>query len=236
VVPDGLTTTPVGFLRHLEVLEQWGASVLPLAEALRLLGEDALPDRAVVLTFDDGYASVVEHAWPILRDRGWPATLYAVSGYLDPAVRLPWDRDHPDAELVRLVSESQLVEAAGSGLHIGSHTHTHPWLPRRGPDQVADELSRSRAHLEDLLGVPVDSVAYPAGGWNRVVRAAADRAGYTSGLTVDRGTNSARTDRLTMHRAFAPEDPEDLRLVLDGAYTWLHPADVWRGRHGRGLT
>jgi peptidoglycan/xylan/chitin deacetylase (PgdA/CDA1 family) len=230
--PDGLTTTPDAFLRHLDVLEAWGARVLPLPEALRLLRERALPRRAVVLTFDDGYASVVEQAWPALLDRGWPATLYAVSGFLDPARRLPWDHDHPDAELVRLMSATQLVEAASSGLHVGSHTHTHPWLPRRGARDLDEELRRSRALLEDLLDTPIDSLAYPAGGWNRAVRAATERAGYASGVTVDRGTNSARVDHLTLRRAFVPEEPEDLELILDGAYTWLHPLDAWRGRHG----
>lgn len=229
---DGLTTSPDGFRRHLEVIEQWGAHVLRLPEALRLLDERALPDRAVVLTFDDGYASVVEHAWPLLLERRWPATMYAVSGYLDPSQRFPWDRDHHDAELVRLMSSTQLREAAGSGLHVGSHTHTHPWLPRRSATELDDELRRSRGELEDLLGVPVDSVAYPAGGWNPAVRAATDRAGYTSGITVDRGVNPPRADRLTLRRAFVPEDPEDLRLILDGAYTWLHTVDLWRGRRG----
>lgn len=232
-VDDGLTTSMTGFLRHLDELEDWGARVLPLDEAMRRLADGTLPERAVVLTFDDGYASVVEQAWPVLLDRGWPATLYAVSGYLDPSRRLPWDAEHPDAGLVRLMSRSQLLEAAASGLDVGSHTHRHSWLPHQDPQSLRDELAGSRARLEDLLDRPVRSVAYPAGGWDERVRRAAEDAGYSVGITVDRGITTARTDALAVRRAFAPERADDLRLILDGACTWLKPLDAWRSRHGR---
>lgn len=231
---DGLTTTLDGFRRHLDVLDDWGARVLPLDEAVARLRAGTLPPRAVVLTFDDGYASVVEQAWPILRGRRWPATMFMVSGYLDPGLRLPWDEGCPDAELVRLMSRGQLEEAAVSGLDIGSHTVNHPWLPTRDAGELRRELTDSRAQLEDLLHRRIDSVAYPAGGWTSTVRDAADRAGYTTGITVDRGINTADVDGLTLRRAFAPEAPEDLRLILDGAYSWLRPLDDWRGRNGRG--
>ena len=88
---DGLTTTLDGFRRQLDMLDEWGAEVLSLDDAMTRLEEGALPARAVALTFDDGYASVVEQAWPILHDRGLPASLFVVSGYLDAGLRLPWD-------------------------------------------------------------------------------------------------------------------------------------------------
>lgn len=234
-VPDGLTTTIDGFRRQLDELEKWGARVLPLPEAVARLEAGTLPARAVVLTFDDGYASVVEQAWPILHDRGLPASLFMVSDYLDPSLRLPWDEASADADLVRLMSRGQLEEAASSGLHIGSHTVSHPWLPRQDPVGLSRELVDSRAALEDLLQQPVDSVAYPAGGWNAQVRLAAARAGYRTGVTVDRGINTPDVDGLTLRRAFVPEAVVDFRLILDGAYTWLRPVDAWRTRHGREL-
>lgn len=230
---DGLTTSPDDFRRHLDVLEQWGARVLPLADALAAQRHGTLPERAVVLTFDDGYASVVEQAWPELQRRGMPATFFVVSDHLEPERRLPWDRTDPDAELVRLVSEGQLLEAASAGLDIGSHTRRHTWLPHRTAADLRDELVSSRARLEDLLQTPVTSVAYPAGGWDARVRDATADAGYDTGITVDRGDNTRRTDRLTLRRTFAPDVPADLRLVLDGAYTWLRPIDRFRARHGR---
>ena len=229
---DGLSTGVDDFRRNLDVLEEWGATVLPLEAAVAALDAGTLPDRAVCLTFDDGYASVVETAWPILRERGLPATLFVVSGYLSGDGRFAWDRAEPHHDRHRLARADELLAAAGEGLDIGSHTVTHPWLPGLDLDEVKRELVESRAAIEDLLGRQVDSLAYPTGCWSPAVRAVAAEAGYRIGITVDRGLNTTRTPRLSLRRSFAPTDPVDLRLVLDGAYTVLRPLDTWRRRRG----
>jgi len=229
---EGLSTGVDDFRRNLDVLEEWGATVLPLEAAVAALAAGTLPDRAVSLTFDDGYASVLETAWPILRERGLPATLFAVSGYLSGEGRFAWDLLEPPHERHRLARADELVAAAADGLDIGSHTVTHPWLPRLEPDQVKRELVDSRTVLEELLGRPVESIAYPTGGWSPTVRSIAGAAGYRIGITVDRGLNTARTPHLSLRRTFAPTDPTDMRLVLDGGYTVLRPLDSLRRRKG----
>ena len=226
---EGLTTSVDDFRRQLDRLEEWGAVVLPLEDAYARLRTKDLPDRAVVLTIDDGYASVVERAWPVLQERGWPATLFAVSGYVGTRRRFPWDQDVDD-ETARVVTRSQLVEAAVAGLDIGSHTVSHPWLPTTGPAQLVAELADSKAQLEDLLARPVRSIAYPTGGWNAAVRDATQEAGYDLGITVDRGVNSRLQHPLALRRTFVPHDLDDLDLVLDGAYSWLRPVDSVRRR------
>lgn len=229
---EGLSTGFDDFCRHLDVLAGWGAVVLPLEQAVAGLASGTLPERAVALTFDDGYASVVERAWPELRDRGLPATLFAVTDYLAGDQRFAWDLGEPEHDRHRLARAEDLVAAVADGLDIGSHTVTHPWLPRLGPERLRRELVESRATLEQLLGRPVTSLAYPTGGWDPAVRAAAADAGYRVAITVDRGLNTRRTPRLSLRRAFVPDDPADLRLVLDGAYTVLRPLDTWRRRRG----
>jgi peptidoglycan/xylan/chitin deacetylase (PgdA/CDA1 family) len=230
-LPDGLSTPVDVFHRQLDALEQWGATVLGLDDAVRRCRAGSLPPRAVALTFDDGYASVIETAWPSLSERHLPATLFAVSGYLDGDRQFPWDQatagDH-----ARLSTADELRDAARQGLDIGSHTATHPWLPRLGAAELERELVDSRAALEDVTGRPVTSIAYPTGGWDAAVRAAAAEAGYDVGVTCDRGRNSARHDRLALRRAFAPDTVRDFDLLLDGAYTWLRPFDRWRTREG----
>ncbi|WKN47253.1 polysaccharide deacetylase family protein [Nocardioides sp. Arc9.136] len=231
---DGLSTGTDDFRRHLDALERWGAQVLPLDDAVARLQDGTLPARAVALTFDDGYASVVGTAWPLLRERALPATLFVVSGTLS-GHRFPWDA-HESAPCrsgrLRTATAEELLAAAAEGLDIGSHTVTHPWLPALDDRTLEQELTGSRAVLEDLLGRPVRSLAYPTGGWDARVRAAAARAGYRVGVTVDRGLNTGRVDPLSLRRAFVPTDPTDLRHVLDGAYTFLRPLDRWRARGG----
>lgn len=228
----GLSTGVDDFRRHLDELERWGARVMPLDEAMTALEAGTLPPRAVALTFDDGYASVLETAWPLLRERGMPATFYVSSGYVDSTVRFPWDREEPAHDRFRLVRADELADAAAQGLDVGSHTVTHPWLPRLEPTEVKRELVESRTALEEMTGYPVTSLAYPTGGWSQQVCAIAEEAGYRVGITVDRGLNTVRTPLLSVRRAFVPHDPRDLRLVLEGAYTPLRPLDTWRARKG----
>jgi peptidoglycan/xylan/chitin deacetylase (PgdA/CDA1 family) len=234
---DHLSTGVPDFVDHLAVLESWGAHVLPLDLAVSRLRDGTLPPRAVVLTFDDGYASVVHTAWPLLRDRGWPATLFVVTDSLSRDLRFAWDAHAGDAddavpERLRLATADEVGKAASDGLDVGSHTCTHPRLTGLDDAALLDELRRSRAVLEEHLGRDVTSIAYPAGAWDRRVRAAAGAAGYRVGVTVDRGTATPRTAALSLPRAFVPHDPADLELLLDGAYTFLRPLDRWRDRRG----
>lgn len=228
----GLTTSFADFSRHLDVLEEWGAHVLPLEEAVSRLRSRSLPDRAVALTFDDGYASVAEHAWPELKRRGLPATLYAVSGYLDANLVFPWDRHRDDRETVRLMDARTLCDVAADGLDIGSHTVSHRWLRHLQPREVATELSVSRAELEDLLQRPIRSFAYPMGGWTKAIRDQVAAAGYDIAITVDRARNRTAQHPLSLRRFFALDDAEDFRMQLDGGFSWLAPVDKVRSRKG----
>jgi peptidoglycan/xylan/chitin deacetylase (PgdA/CDA1 family) len=226
-------STPVDvFRRQLDVLEAHDIAVLPLDDALRRLAAGTLPPRAAVLTFDDGYASVLERAWPELRERGLPATLFVVSDYLSGAGCFPWDEAGSSGDHIRLAAADEIRVAAADGLDIGSHTVTHRWLPVLPATELAEEMTGSRTSLEALLGRPVRSMAYPMGGWNAEVRHAAAAAGYEVAITVDRGTNGAGHDRLALRRAFAPSTVVDFELLLAGAYTWLWPVDRWRTRGG----
>lgn len=232
--PDGdPLSTPVDvFCRQLDALEQWGAQVVRLDDAVRLCAQDALPDHAVALTIDDGYASAIEVAWPLLRERYLPATVFVVTDYLDGAKRFPWDAVDHCTECTRLATAEQIVAAAREGLDIGSHTVTHRWLPHLDLPDLERELGDSRAVTRELVGRPVTSVAYPMGGWNAPIVAVAQRAGYTIGVTTDRGVNCKQQNPLALRRSMAPETVVDFQLMLDGALTWLRPLDTWRTRKG----
>jgi peptidoglycan/xylan/chitin deacetylase (PgdA/CDA1 family) len=227
-----LSTPPVVFAAQLDELARRGLPVLSLADALDRLSTGTLQRDAVVLTFDDGYASVLEVGWPQLRARGLPATLFVVTDYLDGRRVLPWDAAEAGAEHTRLATADEVLAAAAEGLDIGSHTATHPWLPQLSQREVERELRASRDAVESLLGRAVPSVAYPMGGWNRAVRDAAGAAGYASGITVDRGRNPARQHPLALRRAFAPPTVEEFSLLLDGAFTWLRLYDRVATRNG----
>ncbi|MCW2778595.1 MAG: putative xylanase/chitin deacetylase [Frankiales bacterium] len=226
--PGPLSCTPAELSAAFDALEAWGAVVLPLAEAWERVRTGTLPARSVALTFDDGYASTLTAAWPLLQARGWPATSFVVPGYLTGDRAFPWDSaaGHP----ARLMTAEQVQALARDGMDVGSHTMTHRWLPRLDDDALHEELVGSRRLLEELLDRPVPSLAYPAGHHDPRVRRAVRQAGYAVAYSTARGRSSARTGALEVRRTVVPREPEDLLRVLDGAYALLRPVDAVRER------
>jgi peptidoglycan/xylan/chitin deacetylase (PgdA/CDA1 family) len=167
----GITsTTPQQFRSHLEHLKRWRFEIIPL----RGLSQST-PETGVCLTFDDGYDSFYEEVLPLLVERGIPATLFIITGYVGKTNR--WDitfgvnrRRHLDWERIRQIR--------AAGVEIGSHTGSHLDLTRLALSAVKRELSDSRQVLEDRLGEAVTSLALPFGAVNTEVIRLARAAGY----------------------------------------------------------
>jgi peptidoglycan/xylan/chitin deacetylase (PgdA/CDA1 family) len=230
VSQDGLTTTPSSFSAQLDCLGALGANVLPLGEAVEALTRDSLPERAVALTFDDGYASVGRRAWPVLKGRGLPATLFVVPGYMSPGKYFPWDT--PGSETL-LMDSKEVRDLCADGLDIQSHSMTHRWLPGGDDGSLLKDLVASREALEDLLAKAVRGFAYPTGGWNPRVRTRVREAGYEYAVTVDRGLNRpGRANVHSLRRAFVPDSATDLAMLLDGGFDHLRAMD-WLRRYLR---
>lgn len=159
--PPPLYVAPAQFEAHLEVLDRLGAVALTVSELVRRLRAGALPDRAVALTFDDGFASVCEHAAPLLRQRGWPATVYCVSGHLGGLN--DWPTQPASVRRRPLASVEQLRALASDGWEIGGHTHSHPPLGRLSGPALETEIAGCRRRLEEATGAAVTSFACPYG-------------------------------------------------------------------------
>lgn len=174
------------FATQMAFLARFGYSVLSLDEALVCLrGERPIPTRAVVLTFDDAYDNFADFALPVLRRHGFPATVYAISGWL--GRRAEWFAKDPGRPIPTLMSAGRLREVRAAGIAIGSHTVNHVKLAEVDPATRRRELIDSRMALEDVLGEPVDHLCYPFGSFaTDTIRAAAE-AGYRSATTCLRG-------------------------------------------------
>jgi len=224
----GMSVSPRAFRAHLDWLDENGIDVVPL-EAFS--AESGTQPRAA-LTFDDGYRSVADVAWPELRARGLPATVYVVSRTLRRGHRFAWDASTPAADAA-LIGRAALLDLAADGLSIGSHTRTHVYLPSIDLDRVKDEVSGSREELEDELGMAVTSFAYPQGGWNASIRAIVARAGYETAVTMDRGAINPFADPLALARRPAERERIDFEMSMEGLYDFLRPIDTVRDRFRR---
>jgi hypothetical protein len=152
--PDERDLAPDEFRRQLDVLADH--EVVHLDTALdRLHAGDPRP--SVVLTFDDGFADVHEHAWPLLRERRIPFTVYLATAFVGGVMH--WDGSTAKAAGPAL-SWQQLGEMQASGLMtLGNHTHRHA----RPELLTTEELDSCSAEIETRLGVPPDHFAYPWG-------------------------------------------------------------------------
>jgi len=189
---------PALFERHMAYLVRRGFRVVSLEEIYgALTGGLSLPDRSVAVTFDDGYADNYENAWPVLERLGIPATVFLVTGAVGRSNHWMEGRGFSRR---RMLSWSQVREMSDRGVSFGSHTASHPRLTELSPMQVEDELVSSRRALEDGLGKPVLSFAYPYGLVNDEVREAVERAGYGLACSTRSGFNRRETDRFLLRR------------------------------------
>jgi peptidoglycan/xylan/chitin deacetylase (PgdA/CDA1 family) len=156
-----LCVEPKRFRDQLDALADAGARTLTLEQVAAGLSAGDLPDQAVAITFDDGFASVVEHAVPALLERGMRATIFCVAGHLGGAN--DWATQPEWAPRLPLAGAAQLAEVAALGFGIGSHGIEHlPLAVASGPE-LRREIVDSRAALEQALATPVPCFAYPYG-------------------------------------------------------------------------
>ena len=164
-------------------------------------GTGRLPERAVVLTFDDGFEDFHRQALPLLDRHGFTATLYVTTGWVQDAGPLPAGR-RPG----QMLCWSQVAEAAAAGIEIGAHSRLHPQLDQLPRQRLREELRSSKAQLEDQLGRPVPGLAYPFGYSSAAVREEARAAGHGYACAVGNalprpGTDPLALPRLTVRRS-----------------------------------
>jgi len=220
-------------------------------------GRCALPERAVLITFDDGARSVYDEALPLLRERGLPAAAFVVTGLLDTNEPYWWtevealagsegpalvrrlkavpddDRLATIAELRRVASSAaprvpnlrrqELRALESAGIAVGSHSHTHPCLPRCHDDKIRAEVADAHAVLTDALGHAPTAFAYPNGDCDARTRQAVEACGYEVAFLFDHRLSPAvPTDvlRVSRLRVDSATTLDRLTTIVSG----LHPA------------
>lgn len=223
-------TTPKLFADQMQWLAELGCSVVTMSEALRVLRKEPLtqiqnpPDGGrtyVVITFDDGFRDFYATAYPILLRHNFLATMYLPTSFIRNERQSFKSRD--------CLTWNEVRELHRAGIEFGSHTVTHPRLVQLQWPAIERELVDSRAVIEQEIGAPIRSFAYPyaypqaEAEFTRRIHRLLEASGYESSVTTMVGTASLPFDRLALPRL--PVNSADDRPLfiakLSGCYDWL---------------
>ena len=182
-----LTVSTTEFETQMAWLEGNGYQTITVSELLDFLeGKGSLPERPVLITFDDGYIDNYQCAFPILKKHNMKACIFLISEYVSLYPNyLTWE---------------QLAEMQASGIEFGSHTVDHNVLTELSPNSVNHELADSKNLLEKRLGRRIDVLAYPCGYTNEYIKSRVNASGYRAAFTVNLGNVHTGDDLYALNR------------------------------------
>jgi peptidoglycan/xylan/chitin deacetylase (PgdA/CDA1 family) len=215
-------TDPRVFGDQLKFLHDNGFKVVSLCDAVSCgFGPGGASERPVVITFDDGFQDFYAEAFPLLHKYRYSATVFLPTAYIGDAARR-----FNGAECL---TWSQVRELKEAGIDFGSHTVTHPQLKTLQTSDIREEVRRSKQTIEEKLGAPVKSFAYPYAfpetdrGFKRRLHAMLEEAGYENGVCTSIGTTDGSDSRFFLKRlpVNSCDDARLFRAKLEGGYDWL---------------
>lgn len=202
-----LRMPPEQFAEQMKYLADHGYHVITLDQLYNAFyGKSTLPDKPVVITFDDGYRDNFTNAFPVMQKYHFPGTVFMVSSYIGGDGFLTAD---------------QLKQLQAAGWTIGGHTENHVNLGAASRSVIATELTHSRRTLENLLGRSLKYIAYPYGGYNADAVAMVQDDGYLMAFTTERGWTSAGLNRFLLPRVYCYANmgiQEFARRITNPAY------------------
>ena len=217
-----ISVSPEKFRWQMQQLTTLGMKGISLAQAFDHLEQTGCyPPDAVVLTFDDGYLSVLEHALPVMAEHDFSATVFLVTSMMGMnAVQARAAHPDFDRDLLDWDQAETLVRA---GFEVGSHTVNHPDLRCVSPTELEQEIAHSKNLLEQRLQPRVDALAYPYGHFNAEVLATTSRY-HRRACTTRLGRCGLQLDPWQLNRvdAYYLQRPQRFLKLLEGGLTgWL---------------
>ncbi|MGC1373859.1 MAG: polysaccharide deacetylase family protein, partial [Candidatus Sulfotelmatobacter sp.] len=220
------TTSRAMFAAQLKFLKTKGYATCTLAQAVRRLEtrletKTSTAEKSVVITFDDGFRNFYRNAFPLLSEYGFSATMFLPTAYIgDSPIRFKGED---------CLTWAEVRELKQHGIDFGSHTVTHPRLRELSASAINDELVNSKDTLEQKLGCPADSFAYPYAfpqtdkDFTRTLRNLLQAAGYKNGVSTIVGRANRRSEPLFLERlpVNSCDDNALFGAKLAGAYDWI---------------
>ena len=206
--PGSLSVSPENFRKQMRYLKERGYQVISMDDFVRAKNSGRkLPFNWVVITFDDGRDDNYENAYPVLKEYGFPATIFIISQLVDKEPYLTWE---------------QVREMSQNGIDFGSHTRHHRYLPDLPEDELRNEIFNSKKDIEDVLNKQINHFCYPSGGFTKLSKELMREAGYLSATTTNRGAYRDNKDLYELNRIKITNSdavrPFNFAIKLSGYY------------------
>ncbi len=194
---------PIVFERQLQYLKDRGYTVMSSDVLIDYVSRSAIaPEKPVVLTLDDGWENQYTYAFPLLKKYSMPATFFIFTNAIGRKHFLTWE---------------QVGELVSSGMEIGGHTQSHPYLIKiSDPKKLVAEIAGGKKIIESHIGRGITIFAYPFGQYDDAAVAAVKGAGYKAARTTRRGMIQNRDDPYTLRAIQVQNSMESLISALHG--------------------
>ncbi len=177
------------FREQMKYLKDSGYTTLTMDEVYGFMKNNKpVPEKSIVLTFDDGYKDNYENAYPILKEFGFKGTVFIITNCIDT------DKG--------FLTSKELKEMDKGGMDIESHTLNHDKLDELSYNKQVETLKGSKEVLEKLLNKKVKYIGYPYGKYNKDTMKAAEDAGYNVAFTTESGWSDKQQGIYKLHRVY----------------------------------
>jgi peptidoglycan/xylan/chitin deacetylase (PgdA/CDA1 family) len=167
-IGTNLSVTPADFATQLDTIQKQGYKTITFSNIIN--GD--MPDKPIILTFDDGYENFYQNAYPQLKKRDMKAVSFIIVN---------------DIGTIDYMTSDQIVEIENNGIEIGSHTLSHPNLSTASEAKAKKEIFNSKAFLEKLIGKSIISFCYPSGKYSDITEKLVKDVGYDFAVTTKGG-------------------------------------------------
>jgi peptidoglycan/xylan/chitin deacetylase (PgdA/CDA1 family) len=210
------TLSPALFADHVAYLLWRGYTPITVSQFIEMRHKNtrqSIPERPVILTFDDGFADFFSAALPVLQRYHFPATIYIATAYMNGTSH--WLKRSGESSR-RMLRWEQVREIDMSGIECGAHSHHHLQLDTLSYTEAREEIISSKQLLEEHLEKPVVSFAYPHGYHSMALKQIVREVGFTSACTVKYTMCGMDNDRFALPRLFVSSDTnvEKLEALL----------------------
>lgn len=186
---EELYVSPTQLKEQLQLIKNLGYTSLTMAEVYDYIKNNkSIPEKSILITFDDGYTDNYTYAFPILKELNMKATIFVITSGTDNGNFY--------------VSSEQIKEMSAYGIDIESHTVSHAHLDTLSYKEQLQELKDSKAKIEGITKKDVLSIAYPYGDYNEDSKKAALAAGYSIAFTTDSGLSDKTDNPFSLNRIY----------------------------------